>query len=179
MSKNVAIVIGHTNRSKGACSPFGIPCEFDFNKKVASYLECFADVYEYSTYTAGYTAMVKANAAKMNVHPYKLVIELHYNAATPLANGTEVLYYFASKTGKAYAEVAANMITQKFGTTNRGAKALVKSSDRGFAAVYYPKAPAIMLEPFFGSNIEDANKFKGKEKEYADLIMDFVRALKL
>lgn len=177
INKDVAIVVGHTKQSKGACSPFGIPCEWDFNNKVCSYLSNVADIYCYNSYAKGYTGMVKENAALLNKKNYKLVIELHYNAASPLANGCEVLYYFASVKGKEYAVEASKMISEEFKVTNRGAKPLVKSSDRGFAAVYYPKAPAIIFEPFFGSNKEDSSKFIGKEKEYAVFIEKFINKI--
>lgn len=177
MNKDVAIVVGHTMQSQGACSSFGIPCEWEFNKNVSKYLEDIADIYFYNSYARGYTSMVKENAKLLNKHNYKLVIELHYNAASPIANGCEVLYYFASKKGKEYATLASKMISEKFKVKNRGAKPLVKSSDRGFAAVYYTKAPTIMFEPFFGSNQEDSSKFKNKEKEYAVFIEKFINKI--
>lgn len=172
--KDIAIVIGHTKISPGACSPFGIDCEHKFNKEVASHLACIADIYEYDSYNLGYTSMVKRNAAKLNKKNYKLVIELHYNAASPQANGTECLYYFANKKGKELSELFCKRFCEEFHTTNRGAKALVSNKDRGFAAVYYPKATTIMLEPFFGSNKGDVQKIKYNIKDYADMITNFI-----
>ena len=96
--KDIAKVIGHTVDSKGACSPFGVPCEWDFNSKVASYLTDIADIFTYSNYKSGYTTMVKMNADKINKGNYKLVIELHYNSAVDSsANGCKTLYYFKNK----------------------------------------------------------------------------------
>lgn len=173
--KEIAIVIGHNNKSKGACSPFNIPCEWDFNNKVATYLTDIADIYYYDSYSSGYTTMIKRNAAKINKKNYKLVIELHYNAASPEANGCETLYYFNSKKGKELATKASELISSKFNVKNRGIRALVNSKDRGFAAVYYPKPPVILLEPFFGSNKNDSDKFRNREKEYADIIREIIK----
>lgn len=178
IEKEVAIVVGHTQDSKGACSPHGIPCEWDFNSVVASHLTDVADIYHYDTYKGGYTNMVKRLAAKINKKNYKIVIELHYNAASPTANGCETLYYFASKKGKEYAQLFTAQIVGDFRVTSRGIKALVNSNDRGFAAVYYTKAPTIMAEPFFGSNFNNASKFKGREKEYANSIREFIKKIK-
>lgn len=41
---------------------------------------------------------------------------------------------------------------------NGGLKALTNRKDRGFASVYYTKAPTILIEPFFGSNEEDCKR---------------------
>ena len=172
--KDIAIVVGHTKLSPGACSPHGIPCEFEFNSKIAEYLEPIADIYFYDSYNLGYTAMVKKNAAKLNKKNYKLVLELHYNAASELANGTECLYYFANKKGKDLSVLFCEMFCKEFHTTNRGAKALVSEKDRGFAAVYYPKATTLILEPFFGSNKGDVQRIKYNQEDYADMICDFI-----
>lgn len=168
--KRLAIVVGHTKASPGACSPHGIPCEWYFNSVVADLLKDIADVYHYDTYAYGYTTMVKKNAAIMNPKKYDAVFELHYNAASPLANGSEMLYYFASKKGKQYATIANQVIVNNFKVKDRGIKALVSSKDRGFAAVYYTSAPTVMFEPFFGSSAEDSLKFIGQEQKYADCI---------
>lgn len=172
--KDIAIVVGHTKLKPGACSPYGIECEFKFNSEVAKYLECIADIYFYDSYNLGYTSMVKRNAAKLNKKNYKLVIELHYNAASELANGTECLYYFANKKAKQLSELFCEMFCTEFHTTNRGAKALVNDKQRGFAAVFYPKATTLILEPFFGTNRGDVAKMKYNQSDYADMICDFI-----
>lgn len=178
--KKVAIVIGHTKDSKGASSKF-LPPEFDFNKNVAGKLKeintGLYDIYEHDTYSYGYNSMIKRTADKINSKNYDLILELHYNAASPLANGCETLYYFASKKGKQYAEQFSQGISTRMGVSNRGIRALITSQDRGFASVYYPRATALILEPFFGSNSSDAAKFKNQEGKYAGVINDIVLSL--
>ncbi len=173
--KNIAIVIGHTQKSKGTCSTHNVPCEWDFNSKVVGFLKDVADIYTYDGYTSGYTTMVKKNAVKLNKNNYKLVIELHYNAAAPEANGCETLYYFKNKQGKYLAEQSSLLISSDFGVKNRGVKALINEKDRGFAAVFYPNATTILLEPFFGSNKNDSDRFRGKEKEYSETIRKIIK----
>ena len=174
---DVAIVIGHTKQSKGACSPFGVPCEWDFNSKVSSYLTDIADIYVYDNYASGYTSMVKRNASKINKGKYKLVIELHYNAASPAANGCKALYYFKNDTGKMLAERFSDIVSKRMGVKNNGSSPLSSDKDRGFAAVYYPKFTTILVEPFFGSNEEDTLKFKGNEEKYSLAIREFIKTL--
>lgn len=170
--KKVAVVVGHTAGSKGAKSPY-LPDEYDFNLEVANKLKkhnCNYDVYTHRTYSVGYYNMWKETANKINSKDYDLVIELHYNAASPKAHGTETLYYFNSKKGKAYAQIFSETISEDFGTKLRGiqgAKPLVNKNDRGFYAVYLPKPPALIVEPFFGSNEEESVLFKDTDK-YAE-----------
>jgi N-acetylmuramoyl-L-alanine amidase len=165
----IAIVVGHTKLRQGACSPHDIQCEWAFNKALAEELSDIADIYYYDSYNLGYKSMVKRNAVKMNKQDYKLVIELHYNAASPSANGCEALYYFRNKKTKKLAEEFCRMYVAAIGGKNRGAKALVSKRDRGFWAVFYPTAPTIILEPFFGTNKKDVERLTDagiKEYEY-------------
>lgn len=171
----VAIVIGHTKLRPGACSPHGVPCEWTYNNKVASYLKDIADVYHYGSYNLGYKSMVKSLSNKINRETYELVIELHYNAASPAANGTECLYYYTNKFGKSVAEKYCELFCKAFGTKNRGAKAMVSSKQRGFWALYYPKPTTILVEPFFGSSKKDVTKVIGKEKQYAEILRELIK----
>lgn len=173
--KKVAIVVGHTKLRPGACGVDGIECEFDYNKKVAEYLSDVADVYYYDSYNLGYRKMVQKNATKMNLKNYNIVLELHYNAATPQANGCEIFHYFTNKKGKKYAEYLSRLISSTFKVKDRGAKAMVNKKQRGFWALYYPKATTLLLEPFFGSNSDDVSKFCNNEKKYAGCIRTFLK----
>lgn len=171
--KKFAVIVGHTKDSQGANSPYGIPSEYHFNSEVAKYLTDIADIYYYDTYKGGYSAMVRRLYNHINQHDYDLTIELHYNAAGALAHGTEVLYYANNRKGLKLAENLSSLISSKFGTKDRGAKGRGKS-DRGGYALYAGKATALLLEPFFGTNKDDVNKFKGQEKKYAGVIKDFL-----
>lgn len=171
--KKIAIVVGHTKLRPGA-KGIRIPSEFDFNSRVAENLSDIADIYYYDSYNLGYKSMVKRNALKMNRKNYDLVLELHYNAATPQANGCEVFYYFNNKEGKNLATYFSRKISQVFEMRDRGAKAMVNKNQRGFWALFYPKATTLLLEPFFGSNSYDAEKFRGKECKYSELIREML-----
>lgn len=174
--KKVAIVVGHTKLRPGACGVNGLPCEWAFNKEVAGYLQDIADIYYYDSYNMGYKSMVRRNSEKMNAQDYDLILELHYNAETPQANGCEVFHYFTNKQGKEYAKKLSALISQNFNIKDRGAKAMVKKSQRGYWALFYPKKTTLLLEPFFGSNPSDAAKFCGEEEQYAKVIRTFLES---
>ena len=51
---------------------------------------------------------------------------------------------------------------------------MTSNTQRGFWALYYPTATTLLLEPFFGSNSYDAEKFRSKQCEYAGLIRELL-----
>jgi N-acetylmuramoyl-L-alanine amidase len=176
--KKVAIVVGHTKLRPGA-KGIDIPAEYIYNSKVAEHLSDICDVYHYGSYNLGYKAMVKANANKMNKKNYDLVIELHYNAfSDEQANGCEVLYYHKNAYGKVLAAKLSEYISTPFSLKNRGVKALSSGKERGYWAVYYPEATALLVEPFFGTNQGDACKFKNNERLYSQKIRSFLTRYK-
>jgi len=177
--KKVAIVVGHTKLRPGA-KGIDIPAEYIYNSKVAEYLSDICDVYHYGSYNLGYKSMVKANATKMNKNDYDLVIELHYNNFKDYrANGCEVLYYHKNAKGKKLAGFLSENISTPFGVKDRGAKPLTSGKERGYWAVYYPKATTLLVEPFFASNDGDRAKFKDNEELYSKKIRSFLNIQKL
>lgn len=175
----VAIVVGHTKLRPGA-KGIDIPAEYVFNSKVAEYLSDICDVYHYGSYNLGYKSMVKANAAIMNKKDYKIVIELHYNNfSKESANGCEVMYYHKNAEGKKLAKYLSENISTPFELKDRGAKPLSSGKERGYWAVYYPKATTLLVEPFFASNNADREKFKDNEELYSKKIRSFLTIQKL
>ena len=100
---------------------------------------------------------------KINNDNYDLVIELHLNAASPDAAGTEVLY--KSATGKKYAEKVQKQLSTVF--EDRGTK---KRTDLYILNSTEP--PAILIETFFCTSKSDYKKAKGllKRRKLAKLI---------
>jgi N-acetylmuramoyl-L-alanine amidase len=179
----IALVVGHTSTGdKGAFSAFLNKSEYDYNLAVAKRIMEIADEnIEYKLYThtlQSYANRQAALASMVNKENFDYIFELHFNAASPSANGTECLYYYNSKKGKTASQIISKQIVKDFSTTLRGvegAKALVNSADRGFGFVQKMKATAVIIEPFFGSN-QEANKFKDIDK-YACSLQNAFRNL--
>ena len=171
----VALVLGHHENSKGAYSPYLRSSEWDFYDEV---VDCVpdVDVYLHDKTITSYTRRIKNTARQLNKKDYNLVIELHFNASSnPSANGCETLYYFASKKGRDYAKLFSETVTLWTGIKSRngGLKALTNKGDRCYASVFYPKAPTILIEPFFGSNRKDCELIESPEL-VASIINDFL-----
>lgn len=99
----------------------------------------------------------------INSDNYDLVIEVHLNAATPSAEGTEVLY--KSNNGKKFATQVQKQLSTIF--KDRGIK---QRSD--LYILNGTKPPAILIETFFCTNKKDYKKGKGlaNRKKLAKLI---------
>ena len=152
----VAFIIGHTEKSKGAVNVLNGLKEFDYYKEVCKSLDF--DVYEHDKNISGYTTRIKETASRVNKKDYDLVMSLHFNSFKGSANGCETLYYFNSNFGKRYAKLWNTFFSNKTKIKDRGIKALANKNDRGFAVLKYVNATTILIEPFFGSNINDCKK---------------------
>lgn len=174
----VAVVLGHHEKSKGAYSPWLKVSEWDFYNEV---VDCLSDVdvYYHDKNIGGYVTRTKNTARKINKIDYDLVMELHFNSSSnPTANGCETLYYFASRKGRDYARKFSEVVVEWTGIKSRngGLKALTNKYDRGFASVFYTKAPTILIEPFFGSSRKDCDLIESPEL-VAQIINDFLNKI--
>ena len=163
----VALVIGHTRFRKGAYSPRLMQYEYDFYKRYEHILKTLGDVFYHNPYTTSYTKRQKAMAKKTK--NYDLVFELHFNSSDGTAAGCEALYYFKNNKTRVLSEKFCREYSVLSNARNRGAKELHKPSQRGYGFVYYQKPNAIILEPFFGDNLIDVQKFD---------ITNFIEALR-
>ena len=170
-----ALVIGHAKDRKGACSPFGIPCEYDFNKEIA-FMAAERNpeilILEHGGYKYGYKYMQTRTSNAINRLDIDLVFELHYNAAHPSANGAEALYYFANRKAAELAFKFALLMHDKMGYSPRQGKPLINKNDRGYWAVFLPKPTTLILEPFFGTNESDCKKMD--KNKYVDVILETI-----
>lgn len=162
-----AIVIGHTNLSKGAFSDFFGVREYDFWKRFECELRSVGSVFYHNSLIKGYNSRQIEMASK-NMD-YDIVFEVHFNAANKQADGCEALYYKGNDKTKHISNFFCLEYSGLSNVKNRGVKPLSSSSQRGFGFVYHQKTNAIILEPFFGDNHKDCSKFE---------ISNFITAIK-
>lgn len=153
MSK-ILLIPGHCiTGDRGAFSSYLKQTEQVYNKRVADILKCRYnedyDVYEHSI--QGYNSRQETLAKFENQRNYKVVVELHFNASKHhTAQGSEVLFFYKSTKGREYAEIVLNEILKEYGLRNRGVRSV--SSGNGYGFLQKMKAPAILIEPFFGDD---------------------------
>lgn len=157
-----AFIIGHHLHSKGAFSPHLKKFEWDFYMDMIQELSAIGEVFIHDERIRSYTDRMKNTANKINKKDFDLVIAVHFNSFDGLVEGCEALYYHTNKVGKKYSEIFCEKMTEFTGQPNRGAKELDNSRDRGFGELAYTNATTILLEPFFGDNAKDCEKFDKK-----------------
>lgn len=173
MSLNIGICVGHSRRGdSGAVSLWG-ETEHAYNSKVAHSLKdelgrmgiasfVIAD-YEASGYTSG----IRNAAAKLRAGGATHALELHFNSASASANGAEWLHYSGSQGGIKLATAMREAFKAAFPmVTDRGLKPKGRG-DRGGTFLQMTHCPAIITEPFFGSNAHDCAIFQGEEERLA------------
>jgi len=166
--RGLVLAVGHSRAGdKGALSWDDLITEWDYNQSLAQFIKRYLDEsidvtiinqYQGSSYAAAITNL------KREVDPLnpELVVELHFNSfSNPQANGYEALYWHNSKQGKSAAFSFMSAMEDSFPRrNNRGAKAILTSSQRGARFLRSLKAPCVILEPFFGSNEQEWQLFK-------------------
>ena len=157
-----AIIIGHNERAPGAVRVTdGVP-EYIWNTKLAKRIQLYADCEGrgddvqifFRKAGLGYNAEIRECYARVNAWKPDQTIELHFNSFTATSTGTEMLYAAGSTKGKILAQKVQDAVLNALGLSDRGSKAITRK-DRGGASVFAANAPAIIVEPFFGSNKSD------------------------
>lgn len=94
ISKNIAIVVGHSKDAKGAVSYNGIH-EYDFNTNIAELLLAEAEKYEHIYVQRFLRDRIGLAGCAQRIKDYfgrvDLIIELHFNSAAAKATGCEIL----------------------------------------------------------------------------------------
>jgi len=161
----VGICIGHSrNGDNGAVSVGGVS-EWTYNVKVGELLASKlasspVDCILITDYAGGsYGSAMNDVANKLAQAGTDLAIELHFNSAGQDAAGFEYLYWHTSQNGSRMAGelIKAHEAAVPHGS-NRGAKPR-DSSDRGAGFLSGTHCPAIITEPFFGSNINEWDEY--------------------
>ncbi len=159
----VALVVGHSQKSKGAANKNYEVNEFDFNRALAHDIEHnFAEYNLVDEIVVIYRETNYLNLPfEINEYEPDFVISLHCNAYNTQASGCEMLYYYKSEVGKELARVFYNGLVNLLGNKDRGLKAR-SVEDRGGYLLRYTQAPCIIAEPFFIDN--DSDFLNAKEK---------------
>ena len=176
MIKKVLICVGHSRMGdKGAVSR-GNVSEWAYNQNVAEKLRekltersVSSRVISETPFKSYYKSCAYLAEQSWG---YDCVIELHFNSHTPNANGFEYLYCAGSQKGKKLAESFRKIHSEVVpGQKDRGIKAISRGG-RGYRFLSKTKPPAVILEPFFGSNAKEWVLFDGMESELAQIYCD-------
>lgn len=181
----VAICIGHSRTGdRGAVSVDGTT-EWTFNRQVgkmvvarlmaAGFAAMLIDKYE----GRGYTGAMRWLAGYLKKLGVTQAIELHFNSDdNPKAQGFEYVHHIDSRRGQALATALTDRHRGTFKSAySRGLQARSKGG-RGWAFLNLTPCPAVICEPFFGSNSVEWAAYKSDPAKlaecYAEALISFL-----
>ncbi len=154
----IALCVGHSRQGDSGAASVDGTTEWDYNCDLAERIasKTRQDVRIYNTYGGkSYASSMRWLARKLKTDGVSFAVELHFNAASPSATGHEWLYWHSSEKGRLLARALRDSMEDSFPLfTSRGIKGRKKGS-RGAAFLRYTHCPAVIAEPFFGTNSED------------------------
>lgn len=180
MSK-LAIIVGHNKRAQGAVAVSPInQSEYVFNAQVAKIMDAEAADFGlevgifYRDGKLGYSGQIAKAYREADAWGADLAIELHFNgAANKSARGTVTLSSGSAKSLR-FASLAQDAMVALFGRIgkqDRGVKTRARG-DRGGFSLVAGNAPAILVEPFFGSSTADCDLMDRKgRRAYARALL--------
>lgn len=176
-SLRVGIVIGHTPKAPGAVRVTDGEAEYPWNSRLAQEIRKYlvgaghqADIFHRRDGLA-YGAQIREVYAATDRWGADVTVELHFNgAAAASATGTETLSSGSAGSLRVAKSVQARMVAA-LGLRDRGIL-VRKRTDRGGESLHAGRAPAILTEPYFGSNASDCNAADAKFKALAAAIAE-------
>lgn len=155
--RKIALVVGHNAKSQGAVRVTDKMTEFAWNGTLAKDLQAIMPsryIILYRDPAGGYAKEIDRVYAEANRINAAATIELHFNgAADPRATGTEVLSS-GTRNSMILCNGLQNAMLQSLKLRSRGVKVLNKDM-RGGRSLWAGRAPAALIEPYFGSNPSD------------------------
>lgn len=157
--KKIAIVIGHNPSAQGAVRVKDKESEYVWNSKLAAAIVKHGNgnvkVFRRQAGMEYYKEIDKVYD-EVNAWGPDVALELHFNAnENRTATGTETLSTGSTGSLALAKAVQANMV-RVLGLRDRGVTTIT-SRERGGRGIFRAKAPAILLETYFGSNYNDCN----------------------
>lgn len=170
----IALIIGHNACDQGAVRATDGRTEYDWNSDLAAAIRDRAPgMYTIlrRNHRLGYTAEVREVYSVASGLGASATVELHFNGAWPGATGTETLS--SGSTGSLrLARLVQPAMVQALGLRDRGIL-VRKRTDRGGESLHAGRPPAVLLEPYFGSNSGDC---AAADRHYRALVEAIHRA---
>lgn len=172
-----AIVVGHNARAQGAVRVTDRRTEFDWNGDLAEMIAEIDPVNVrvfHRTPEGGYSAEIARAYAEVDRWGADISAELHFNGGPSGARGCETLT--SGTTGsRILAEAMQRNILDAMPSRDRGILTRRHGEGRGWLSLWAGRAPAVLLEPYFGSNAAECHKADDYKSVLAEAILDAAR----
>lgn len=174
----IAICVGHSRRGDmGAQSVDGVS-EWHYNSDIARRVRrkleglghdaCVISTYPRSGYGSA-MEWLRGELCKMRA---AAAIELHFNSSDdPQSHGHEWLHWHASPRGKRLAKAVQGQMAAMYPELRgRGLVGIDSIHKRGGAFLMRTPCPAVICEPFFGTNRGEWELFNAEREIYAEVL---------
>lgn len=170
----IALCVGHSRRGDrtGALNTHNVS-EYAFNRHLARHTAAILrerghDPLVIDDYQKlGYSAAMCWLADAVKDFGADVAVEFHFNSAGPFATGHEWLHWHSSVRGQALAQSFNKAFKAAFPKARaRGVKP-ISEDDRGGGFLRRTHCPAVILEPFFGSNKEETDHYTRRSTKLA------------
>lgn len=177
----IAIVVGHNHKAQGAVRVTDQRTEFDWNGDLAKLIQLHdpnnIKIF-YRTPQGGYSAEIDRVYKETDAWGASCTIELHFNgSADPRAKGCLTLTS-GTVASRRLAQAVHNQTLRVLKNEDDGIQ-IRQRHDRGGRSLWQGKAPAIMTEPYFGSNAQECVLADQYKDELAEAIyrgaLEFLR----
>lgn len=171
----IGIAIGHSRHGdQGAVNTSGVS-EHEFNSSlvpmILANLRVGALIYD-DYKASSYVGAMNYVSRKMREDGVTACVELHFNSAGPTATGHEWLYWGTSKGGLKLAQCFDKEMQAAYPELKaRGLKPKGRGS-RGSMFLRKTPCPAVIAEPFFGSNPSDVALMQSDLSKLAAVIAE-------
>ncbi|WP_422049925.1 N-acetylmuramoyl-L-alanine amidase [Shimia sp.] len=154
----LAIVVGHNARAQGAVRRDTGETEFSWNSRLSEIIEDRAGRFPgmfvktfFREDVGSYRRELREVYRQVDEWGAEASCELHFNShSTTSATGTETLTS-GTPLSRQFAMAVQREMLDALGLRDRGLKT-VSRTDRGGKSLFVGRAPAILIEPFFGSS---------------------------
>lgn len=176
----IAVVIGHTEKEPGAAFILDrrkypqcpIRNEYEYNVALSYHIaDALLGYYDVNIVFRDGLGLEKTYAELARNSLIAACIELHFNSHELSAiRGTEVL---VSKENGLFGIIFQGELCSALNrdhNQDRGIKTLTDPTDRGYLSVNSLKVPSVLIEPFFGSNLNDSELGLNRMLEIAHAI---------
>lgn len=161
----IGLVIGHTEGKRGALSKIYNKTEWifftDFQEKcIKEGLLNFKHEFYIHPNIPSYTKRQQMTAERTK--NCDLVLSLHFNSFNGEANGATALYNKDNKLTEKVTKKFIDLMSEEMGIRRRSPIAIDLKDDkikRGEGFIKETRKNAILLEPFFGDNLDDCAKY--------------------
>ncbi len=167
--KTIGLIVGHTEKDKGATIYNGAIQEYDYWSEVVENLNLekeYAVGFRDRNGVAGACSEIRA---KLGFNP-DIILELHFNSYNGEAKGCEALFTNSKELAEEFC-----FFMEKKGQKNRGAKDVYKNG-RGIKNMEIAQRYCdnnILIEPFFADNKDDYITIK-KMTEYLQEFLNWL-----